>query len=65
MMKLEDIEQKRITIGVVGLGYVGIPLAITFAKKFDVIGFDINESKINKYREGIDVTNEVGNNAVK
>ena len=52
-------------IGVVGLGYVGIPLAIAFDKKYDVIGFDLNEQKINLYKEGIDVTKEVGNDAIK
>lgn len=64
-MKKEDIEQKNIIIGVVGLGYVGLPLAISFAKKFRVIGFDINKSKIQNYKEGIDVTNEVGNEELK
>ena len=52
-------------IGVVGLGYVGLPLAITFAKKYDVIGYDSNEKKIGKYLEGIDVTNEVGDDEIK
>lgn len=53
------------TICVVGLGYVGLPLAVSFAKKFNVIGFDINKSKIEKYLEGIDITNEVGNEKLK
>lgn len=53
------------TIVVVGLGYVGLPLAISFAKKTKVIGFDCNEKKINMYKGGIDVTNEVGNEEVK
>lgn len=60
-MKIKEIEERKITIGVVGLGYVGLPLAISFAKKFKVIGFDINEAKIQKYLEGEDVTREVGN----
>jgi len=52
-------------IAVVGLGYVGLPLAVEFAKKYDsVIGFDVNSSKLDKYRQGIDVTNEVGNEAL-
>lgn len=52
-------------IAVIGLGYVGLPLAIEFAKKFDVVGFDINKKKLEKYLNGIDVTNEVGDEAVK
>lgn len=50
---------------VVGLGYVGLPLAISFAKKIPVIGFDYNPKKIELYKQGIDVTNEVGNEALK
>ncbi len=46
-------------ICIVGLGYVGLPLAVAFDKKFDVIGFDINKKKINKLKEGNDLTNEV------
>ena len=48
-------------IAVVGLGYVGLPLAVAFSKKYNVIGFDINQSKIESYKNGIDLTNEVGN----
>lgn len=50
---------------VVGLGYVGMPLAIEFAKKIKVIGFDRNVRKINSYLNGIDVTGEVGDEALK
>lgn len=46
-------------IAVIGLGYVGLPLAIAFAKKVNVIGFDINKEKIEKYKQGIDPTNEL------
>lgn len=52
-------------IAVTGLGYVGMPLAVEFAKKFEVIGFDINSHKIEQYKNGIDPTHEVGNDAVK
>lgn len=52
-------------IAVIGLGYVGMPLAIAFSKKVDVIGFDVNKEKINKYINGMDVTNEVGNDSLK
>src|SRR5699024_10619531 len=41
-------------IGVVGLGYVGLPVAVSFSEKFDVIGFDINEEKINQLNNHID-----------
>ena len=53
--------KKGFKMAIIGLGYVGMPLAIAFSKKLDVIGFDINEEKINKYISGIDETNEVGN----
>ena len=52
-----------ICVAVVGLGYVGLPLAVAFAKKkYKVIGFDINDKKINKYISGVDPTQEIGNN---
>ena len=57
---------KNFKICVVGMGYVGLPLAIAFAEKgFDVIGFDLNQEKIDKYLQGIDPTNEVGNEKIK
>ncbi len=52
-------------ISIVGLGYVGLPLAISFARVADVVGFDISKEKIQKYHAGIDVTKEVGDQAVK
>ena len=61
----EKLMKKEAKMAVVGLGYVGIPLAIEFAKKLDVIGFDTNEKKIEKYKNGIDVTKEVGDAAVR
>ncbi|WP_462411181.1 nucleotide sugar dehydrogenase [Neobacillus sp. Marseille-QA0830] len=60
--KMTNREEK---ISVVGLGYVGLPLAIEFAKRFDVVGFDINPNKIEKYIKGLDVTNEVGEDALR
>ena len=51
-------------LALIGLGYVGMPIAVEFAKHVKVIGFDCNESKIQKYRSGIDPTNEVGNDAI-
>ena len=47
-------------LALVGLGYVGMPIAVEFAKHVQVIGFDINEKRVNEYRNGIDATNEVG-----
>nr|WP_297705289.1 nucleotide sugar dehydrogenase [uncultured Butyrivibrio sp.] len=47
-------------LALVGLGYVGMPIAVEFAKHIKVIGFDINEKKIQEYQNGIDATNEVG-----
>lgn len=52
-------------IGVIGLGYVGFPLACLFAKKYQVIGYDINEKRINEINAGIDSTNEVTPEALK
>lgn len=46
---------------VIGLGYVGLPIAVAFSQKIKVIGFDIDHDKIEKYKKGIDVTSEIGN----
>ncbi len=47
-------------LALVGLGYVGMPIAVEFSKHVKVIGFDINEKRVNEYKNGIDMTNEVG-----
>ena len=60
----QKILNKQAKISVVGLGYVGMPIAIAFAKKAEVIGFDVNTDKIELYKSGIDPTNEVGNKAI-
>ncbi|MBQ2789032.1 MAG: nucleotide sugar dehydrogenase [Thermoguttaceae bacterium] len=60
--KIVDGEEK---ISLIGLGYVGTPIAVAFAKKAKVVGFDINAKKIALYRSGIDPTNEVGSDALK
>lgn len=60
----QDIKSRKAKISLVGLGYVGLPIAVSFAKKVDVIGFDINQNKIDLYRNGIDPTKEVGNEGV-
>jgi UDP-N-acetyl-D-galactosamine dehydrogenase len=52
------IKIEGLTIGVVGLGYVGLPLAVEFGKKYETIGFDINENRINELKNGVDLTLE-------
>jgi UDP-N-acetyl-D-glucosamine/UDP-N-acetyl-D-galactosamine dehydrogenase len=65
-MNLYDrLVNKQEKISLIGLGYVGMPIAVAFAKKVDVIGFDINKEKIDLYKSGIDPTKEVGNEAIK
>jgi UDP-N-acetyl-D-galactosamine dehydrogenase len=61
----EKIKNKEEKLSVTGLGYVGLPLAISFAKKVKVVGFDINKEKIEAYKKGIDVTDEVGNKSLQ
>lgn len=64
MQIYEQIIEKKEKLALVGLGYVGMPIAVAFSKKIDVIGFDLNEKKIEEYRSGIDATNEVGNEVI-
>lgn len=52
-------------LALVGLGYVGMPIAVEFAKHVNVIGFDINETRVNEYKNGIDSTNEIGEDISK
>ena len=61
----EKLTEKKESLAVVGLGYVGMPLAVAFAKKLNVIGYDRNEEKIEAYLRGEDPTNELGGNTVK
>ncbi|MCH4034649.1 MAG: nucleotide sugar dehydrogenase [Lachnospiraceae bacterium] len=61
----EKLINRQEKLALVGLGYVGMPIAVAFARKVDVIGFDFNAAKIAKYRSGIDPTGEVGDEAVK
>lgn len=60
MSILESLCNKQNKLSVIGLGYVGLPLAVAFSKYFDVVGFDVNKDKLNYYQVGIDVTHEVG-----
>jgi UDP-N-acetyl-D-glucosamine/UDP-N-acetyl-D-galactosamine dehydrogenase len=49
----------KIKIGIIGLGYVGLPLAVEMAKKFNVLGFDIDASRVSELNKGVDKTNEI------
>lgn len=55
----QKIEEKSVVLALIGLGYVGLPLAVEFGKKYKVIGFDINEKRICELKEGKDRTLEV------
>jgi UDP-N-acetyl-D-galactosamine dehydrogenase len=55
----KDIIEKKATIAVIGLGYVGLPIALAFAKKVKVIGFDINAERVDLMKKGIDPSNEL------
>lgn len=59
----QDLVDKKKTICVVGLGYVGLPIALEFGKYFKVIGFDIKEDRVNLMREGKDPSKELDSNA--
>ena len=60
--KIVNGEEK---LSLVGLGYVGMPIAVSFAKKIKVIGYDLNKAKIELYKSGVDTTKEVGDEAIK
>lgn len=60
----QALVEKKEKLSLVGLGYVGMPIAVAFSKKVNVVGFDINSSKIELYKKGIDPTHEVGNDAI-
>lgn len=59
-----EIKEKKSKIAVIGLGYVGMPIAIAFARKAEVIGFDLNQKKVEQYQSGIDPTLEVGDEEI-
>lgn len=65
MNLLDKIISKEEKISLVGLGYVGMPIAVAFARKVNVVGFDVNKEKVELYRSGIDPTKEVGNEEIK
>ena len=62
---LKKIEERKALLGVIGLGYVGLPLAVEFGKKYNVIGFDINEKRIEELKKGVDKTLEVSASELK
>ncbi len=64
MSLYEEIAALREAISLVGLGYVGMPIAVSFSKHAKVIGFDINSGKIELYKKGVDPTREVGDEAI-
>lgn len=56
---------REVKLSLIGLGYVGMPIAVAFAKKINVIGYDVNSRKIELFRSGIDPTKEVGNEVIE
>ncbi|MBD9151210.1 MAG: nucleotide sugar dehydrogenase [Lachnospiraceae bacterium] len=65
MSLYEDIVNEKEKLSLVGLGYVGMPIAVAFARKIKVVGFDLNAAKIDLYKSGVDPTNEVGDDVIK
>ena len=65
MSLYQDIVEGKEKVSLVGLGYVGMPIAVAFARKIKVVGFDLNAAKIDLYKSGIDPTNEVGDEVIK
>ena len=61
----EDLVNGKEKLSLVGLGYVGMPIAVAFARKINVVGFDLNEKKIELYKNGVDPTNEVGDEVIR
>lgn len=57
---IKEIVEKKAPIAVIGLGYVGLPIALAFARKVKVIGFDINQERVDMMKKGIDPSNELG-----
>ena len=64
MSMYNDLCNGKAKLSLVGLGYVGMPIAVEFAKHVKVVGYDLNKAKIEQYKQGVDPTNEVGDAAV-
>ena len=62
---LEKIGNGTVKVAVIGLGYVGLPLAVEFGKKFDTVGFDVKKSRLDMLRKGIDLTRETSSDDLK
>lgn len=65
MSLYEKLISREESLSVIGLGYVGMPIAVAFAEKINVIGYDLNREKIALYKAGVDPTNEVGEEAIR
>ena len=63
-MLYDNLIKGKEKLSLIGLGYVGMPIAVAFSKKINVIGFDLNRHKIELYKNGIDPTREVGDEAI-
>ena len=55
----QELIEKKSKLAVIGLGYVGLPIALEFAKKISVIGFDINEKRVEMMKNGVDPSKEL------
>ena len=62
---VNQFKKSNLSIAIIGLGYVGLPLAVEFGKKFSVIGFDINNQRINSLNQGYDETLEISKSELK
>ena len=64
MSLYKELMEGEEKLSLIGLGYVGIPIAVAFAKRLKIIGFDLNSEKIDLYKKGVDPTKEVGDQAI-
>ncbi|MBO4369363.1 MAG: nucleotide sugar dehydrogenase, partial [Desulfovibrio sp.] len=64
MISFEELAEKKRSVAIVGLGYVGLPLAVALSRSFDVIGFDIKPARIDELKAGHDNTNEVSDESL-
>ena len=61
----ERLQNREEKVSVIGLGYVGLPLAVALSEKVDTIGFDVSEDKVQTYLDGFDPTKEVGDAGIR
>ncbi len=64
-MPISSYGQQKLKIAIIGLGYVGLPLAVEFGKKVSTVGFDINSQRISELNDGVDLTLEVESETLK